>query len=108
MSDASISIKTNLGNRTYEANSQPLETKTLGMINLSDNNDFSVPFQIPDGPKVYFRPDQVDAIRMASMGNRIQQAMGEDPGVTISVNGTAYALSGQDLQTQLNGKGYLM
>lgn len=108
MSDGSISINTRIGTKTYEANSKPLETKTLGLLNLDDSNDFSVPFQIPDGPKVYFRPDQVDAIRMASMGNRLQQAMGEDPGVTITVNGKSYSISGQDLQTQLQGRGALM
>ncbi|PIQ28831.1 hypothetical protein COW36_09740 [bacterium (Candidatus Blackallbacteria) CG17_big_fil_post_rev_8_21_14_2_50_48_46] len=104
----------NLGNatKTYEANSAPLETKTLG-INGDKSNDFSVPLKFGDeGPTVYLRPDQVDAMKMALASATKNEDMGNlfgngGPSVSVSVNGQAYTMSAREMQAQLSGHGAL-
>jgi hypothetical protein len=113
MSDASLSVTTPSGSvHTFEANSKPLET-TTAWINFDKSNDFSVPFQVPDGPKIFLRPDQVDAMRMSALGasraDQMAEAMGEGKktSVSISVGGQTYNVNAQEIQSQLQGKGVL-
>lgn len=99
MSDASLSITNSLTmrTRTFEANSAPLETTTLG-INFSSSNDFNVKLQIPNGPAVYLMPEQVDAIRLAASGARDI----EDANIQVSVGGRSYPVPQATIQ-QLQG-----
>lgn len=104
MTDASLSIQSSRSSQTFEANSTPLATKTMG-INFSDGNDFSVPMQIPDGPQIFLRPDQIDGIKMWLAGAS-RNIMDETP-VTISANGQTYQLTAQQAQAALAGRGAL-
>ena len=117
MGDLNVSIN-NIGMRnstkTFEANSAPLETKTLGMINFSSNNDYSVPLTFgEDGPTVYLRPDQMDAVKFTLTSATKNETMNElfgggGPAVTVSVGGKSYSMSAKEMQTQLTGRGALM
>lgn len=109
MSDVNLSVRNFKGNETnFDANSEPLKTKTLG-INWSSKNDFTVPLQLKDkdgnpGPKIFLQPDQVDAIRLTALGGGRQQmldeAMGEvsKAGISATVNGVTYKISNEDIQ----------
>lgn len=104
-----------LGNasRTFEANTTPLETKTFGIINGDKSNDFSVPLRFGEqGPTVYMRPDQVDAIKMVLASATKNEDMGNifgngGPSVSVSINGQTYTMSARDMQSQLSGHGAL-
>src|SRR5688500_16718918 len=110
MSDASLNISSFKGNvSSFEANSAPLATKTLGLLNFDKSNDFSKPLQLKNadgsyGPNIYLRPDQIDAIRMQSLGGgraaQLAEAMGEQSkaGITATVNGQTYKISNADIQ----------
>lgn len=100
--------------KTFEANSKPLETTTLG-INFDDSNDFSVPLKFggDDGPTVYVTPDEVDAMKMTLVSATKNEDMGNilgnntNPSVSVVVNGQSYTMSARDLQNQLSGHGML-
>lgn len=105
MSDASISIQGPRNSQAFEANSTPLKTTTLG-INFSSDNDFSVPMQIPNGPEIYLRPDQVDAIKFRIAASR--NSFDSETPISIHVNGQAHHLTTQEAQAALAGRGALM
>lgn len=98
--------------KEFEANSQPLETTTLG-FNLDESNDFSVPVNFGEnGPTVYLTPDSVDAMKMALASATKNEAMGNLFGgggnsVSVVVNGQTHSISARDLQNQLSGQGIL-
>lgn len=99
-----------VGERRFEANSQPLNTTTLG-VNLDKSNDFSVPVTFRNGEestRVYLKPDQVDAIKMALAGaSRNEVINGGNASVSVNVNGQVLTMSASDLQGQLAGRGAL-
>jgi len=113
-------VNVNIGNvgpsgnatRTIEANTQPLKTTTLG-INFDKSNDFTVPLAFKDGPTVYLRPDQVDAMKMAlasatrneELGNAINGSNNQS--ISVVVNGQTHTMSARDMQSQLSGHGAL-
>jgi len=114
MGDASLSITNSRSGATstFEANSSALETTTLG-FNFSSANDYSVPLNVGDRT-VYLRPDQIDAIRMATSGAGSRGDINMETGepipqstVTISVDGYSYHLNTQDVHNQLEGRGGL-
>ncbi|MBF2053354.1 MAG: hypothetical protein IGS03_07795 [Candidatus Sericytochromatia bacterium] len=104
MTDTSLSIQGPRSSQTFEANSTPLATKTMG-INFSEGNDFSVPMQIPDGPEIYLRPDQIDGIKMWLAGAS-RNILNETP-VTVNANGQSYQMTAQQAQAALAGRGAL-
>src|SRR5436305_13085626 len=114
MSDVSISVKNYKGNEVgpFEANTKPLETTTLG-INFDKKNDFSVPLQLKgkgadgqevNGPVIYLRPDQIDSLRLSSLGGGRQAELDEimgnpsKAGISAVVDGVAYKISNADIQ----------
>ncbi|PKL74792.1 MAG: hypothetical protein CVV27_18685 [Candidatus Melainabacteria bacterium HGW-Melainabacteria-1] len=114
MGDLNVRIG-NLGpagtaSRTFEANSQPLET-TTAWINFDESNDFSVPLRFgsgEDAQTVFLRPDQVDAMKMALAGASRNEAISDgSASVSVTVNGQSYTMSARDMQSQLSGRGAL-
>ena len=111
MTDASISITNSRTDRTatFKANTEPLETTSWIGINFDSGNDYSVPFQIPGGPVVHFRPDQIDAIKMHATGSGtradIDMETGEpkSPNITMTVNGQSYNIDRNYLLNELHG-----
>lgn len=99
-----------VGSRSFEANTKPLETSTLG-INLDASNDFSVPLRFGQGAEaktVYLRPDQVDGIKMALAGASRNEAInGGGNSVTVNVGGQNLSMTAQEMQAQLSGRGVL-
>lgn len=113
MSDASLRITNNRTNetRTFDANSRRLET-TTGPINFSERNDYSVPLNVGEGTTIYLRPDQVDAIRMSTLGAGRPDFDSEGnerqrTGISVSVGGRTYNVSAEEVQRQLSGRGSL-
>lgn len=85
--------------RSFEANSAPLETTTMG-FNFSEANDFSKELQIgKDGPKVYVTPEQKFALNIA-LRNAEMHGL-QEQNVSVVIDGKTHTTTASFLRNQL-------
>lgn len=88
------------GTRNYDVAAQPLETRTLGMLNLDKSNDYSVQLKLGE-QSVFITPTQAQALKLiASSATRNEMMSGTDS-VSLSMNNRTYSITAAEMLSQL-------